>query len=215
VTRLERGLLLGSVLGVLALVLPLAVLVRDQWGPLRHWDREVLDALVLPAGAARDVVLGLTQLGAPLLLELVAVVLAAVLVRRSRRLAGYVLVTVLGAEAVSTLTKDVVQRVRPCVDAASCPATSSFPSGHAVGAAAFWTAMAVLLLPVVGRRAWWLLALPPLVALTRVLLGVHFPSDVLAGLAVGGCWAMAWTAVFAALRDEREGRDVPLEEGVA
>lgn len=214
-TRLERGLLLGSVLGVLALVLPLAVLVRDQWEPLRHWDREVLDALVLPAGAARDVVLGLTQLGAPLLLELVAVVLAAVLVRRSRRLAGYVLVTVLGAEAVSTLTKDVVQRVRPCVDAASCPATSSFPSGHAVGAAAFWTAMAVLLLPVVGRRAWWLLALPPLVALTRVLLGVHFPSDVLAGLAVGGCWAMAWTAVFAALRDEREGRDVPLEEGVA
>ena len=214
-TRLERGLLLGSVLGALALVLPLAVLVRDRWEPLRHLDNRVEDALDLPAGPGRVVVTGLTQLGAPLLVELAAVVLAVVLVRRHRRrLAGYVLVSVLGAEAVSTLLKDGVQRVRPCVDAASCPATSSFPSGHAVGAAAFWTTAAVLLLPVVGRRAWWLLAVPPVVALTRVLLGVHYPSDVLAGLAVGGCWALAWTVVFAALRDQRAGRDVPLEEGV-
>lgn len=214
-SRLQRGLLTGAVLVLLAVVLPLGVLVRDSWEPLRHLDSVGEDALDLPAGPARDAVLVLTQLGAPLLLELAAVVLAVVLLRRSHRLSLYVLVSVLGAELVSFLAKDVVDRVRPCVDAASCPGTSSFPSGHATGAAAFWTTLAVVLLPRLGRRAWLLLVVPVVVALTRVLLGVHYPSDVLAGLVVGGCWAAAWTAVFAAWKDERAGRDVPLEEGVA
>lgn len=213
--RLQRGLLLGSVLGGLALVLPLAILVRDEWDPLRRTDNRIEDALDLPAGWARDLALGVTQLGAPLLLELAAVVLAVVLFRRGRkRLSGYVLLSVLGAELLSFSLKDVVARIRPCVDTASCPGTTSFPSGHAVGAAAFWATLAVVLLPSVGRRAWWLLVVPPVVALTRVLLGVHYPSDVLAGLVVGGCWAAAWTAVFAAWREERAGRDIPLEEGV-
>jgi undecaprenyl-diphosphatase len=83
-----------------------------------------------------------------------------------------------------------------------------------VGAASFWGTVAVLLLPVVGRRAWLLLGIPPVVALTRVLLGVHYPSDVLAGLVVGGCWTAAATAVFAAWREERVGHDLPLEEGL-
>jgi undecaprenyl-diphosphatase len=105
-------------------------------------------------------------------------------------------VTVLGAELLSSLLKDAVSRVRPCVDAASCPATSSYPSGHATGAAAFWTVLAVLLVPRWGRRAWALLVVPVVVAVSRVLLGVHYPSDVLAGLLVGGCWAAAWTVLL-------------------
>jgi membrane-associated phospholipid phosphatase len=215
VNRLQRGLVLGSVLVTLALLLPLALLVRDGWEPLRRWDNRVEDAWDLPAGPVRELTLAVTQLGSPLLLELVAVVIALVLLRRRRRLALYVLVSVLGAELVSAGSKVLVARVRPCVDTASCPSSTSFPSGHAVGAAAFWTTVAVLLLPVLGRWAWTLLLVPLAVALSRVLLGVHYPSDVLAGLLVGGCWAAAWTAVFAAWRDQREGRDVPLEAGVA
>ncbi len=213
--RLRRGLFLGSVLVAVALVLPLGVLVRDQWDPLRRLDSRLERSLDRPPGAVRDVVLAVTQLGAPLLLELAAVVIAVLLVRRRPRLTGYVLLSVFGAQLVSFLLKGLVERVRPCVDLASCPSTASFPSGHAVGAASFWVTMAVLLLPVVGRRAWFLLVIPPVVGLTRVLLGVHYPSDVVAGLVVGGCWAAASTAVFAAWRDERAGRDVPLEEGVA
>jgi undecaprenyl-diphosphatase len=211
VTRAERGVLLASVLVLLGLVLPLTVLVRDAWPPLKDLDNDTSSTLTLAHGPARDVALGLTQLGAPVLLEIAAVVIA-FLVRR--KLAGYVLVTVFGAELLSTLLKEAVSRVRPCVDVASCPGTSSYPSGHATGAAAFWTVLAVLLLPRLGRRAWALLAVPVIVAATRVLLGVHYLSDVLAGLLVGGCWAAAWTVLLAARRDQRAGRDVPLEEGL-
>jgi undecaprenyl-diphosphatase len=96
-----------------------------------------------------------------------------------------------------------------------CPHSTSFPSGHALGAAAFWTAVAVLLLPRLGRLVWVIaVAVPLLVGLSRVLLGVHYPSDVVAGLLVGWSWTAAVTAVFAVWRDDRSGRDVPIEEGV-
>lgn len=192
-TRREHGVLVASGLVVLGLLLPLTVLVRDSWPPLKDLDNDSSAALTLPHGPVRDVVLGLTQLGAPLVVEITVVVIA-FLVRR--RLAVYALVTVLGAELLSSLLKDAVSRVRPCVDAASCPGTSSYPSGHATGAAAFWTVLAVLLVPRWGRRAWALLVVPAVVAVSRVLLGVHYPSDVLAGLLVGGCWAAAWTVLL-------------------
>ncbi|MCU1593877.1 MAG: phosphoesterase [Frankiales bacterium] len=214
-SRLQRGLALASLLVGVALVVPLAVLIRDSWSPLRHFDESGSHSLETGKGLWRDVVLGVTQLGAPLLLEAAAVVIALLLLRQGRRrLSAYVLLSVLGAEALSSLTKLLVDRVRPCLHEISCPATTSFPSGHAVGAAAFWGTCAVLLLPRLGRRSWWLLVIPLVVALTRVVLGVHYPSDVLAGLVMGGCWATAWTAVFAAWKDERVGREVPLEEGI-
>lgn len=210
-TRLQRGLALAALLAGVALVLPLAVLVRDQWDPLRRLDAGAIGAHGAPL---HDAALVVTQLGAPLLVEVAAVVLA-VLLRRRRRLSAYVLLSVFGAQLVSTAVKVGVDRVRPCVDAASCPGSASFPSGHSVAAAAFWGVVAVLLLPYAGRRAWWVLVVPVLVATSRVVLGVHYPSDVVAGLVVGGCWTAAWTAVFAAWKDERAGREVPLEEGVA
>ncbi|MFN2537360.1 MAG: hypothetical protein ABR549_04305, partial [Mycobacteriales bacterium] len=123
-TRREHGALVASVLVVLGLLLPLTVLVRDKWPPLQDLDRHIATALALRDGPARDVAFVLTQLGAPLLLELAVLVLA-LLVRR--KLAAYALVTVLGAEALSWLLKDVISRVRPCVDLASCPPTSSYP----------------------------------------------------------------------------------------
>jgi len=200
VNRAERGTLIASLLGVLALLLPLTVLVRDKWSPLKDLDDDTTAALTLSHGFWRGVVLVVTQVGAPLVLELAAVVIAWLV--RGRR-AVYVLVTVFGAELLSTLLKDLVSRVRPCVDLASCPATSSFPSGHATGSAAFYVVLAVVLRPRYGRWVWCLLLVPPVVAASRVLLGVHYLSDVTAGLLVGGCWAAAWTVLMKSLRGVR------------
>lgn len=206
---LRLALLALAGLVVALLVVPLAALVRADWSPLHRLDSALLPSL---HGVGRDLVLVLTQLGSPPVLELAAVLLA-VLMRGRRGL--FVLVAVLGAELVSTLSKHAVGRVRPCLGVEGCPGSTSFPSGHALGAAAFWTAVAVLLLPRWGRWAWALaFGVPVLVAVTRVLLGVHYPSDVLAGLLVGWSWAAATTAVFAVWRDEKAGRDVPLEEGI-
>src|SRR5689334_6122802 len=92
--------------------------------------------------------------------------------------------------------KDAIGRARPFVGDPSVhpsialPHDPSMPSGHAMNA----FAGAVLLGSIVPRARWALLALACAVALSRVYLGVHFPSDVLAGAALGAAIgaAVAW-----------------------
>ena len=99
--------------------------------------------------------------------------------RRWRRGTASVLAAQLGAAAV----KQVVRRRRPAIEGldplVSTPTGLSFPSSHAATSLAAARAFA----PLVGARAIY----PPavLMALTRVHLGVHYPSDVLAGAALG------------------------------
>jgi undecaprenyl-diphosphatase len=105
----------------------------------------------------------------------------------------------LAASGLATVLKEATDRVRPAladpaIDAlAATPDSASFPSGHA--AVAFAAAVAV---GVVHRRALWpLLGLAAVVALSRVYLGVHYWSDVVAGGALG---ALAGYAVATVLQ---------------
>ena len=93
---------------------------------------------------------------------------------------------------LALVLKYVVRRARPVVEDAVAHAPGySFPSGHAANAAIAATALVVLLWPVVESRAGRtiLVAAASVVAvltcLDRVYLGVHFPSDVTAGLILG------------------------------
>lgn len=222
---LRLVLLLTALLGALLVVLPLAVAVRRSWDPLVALDADV-------TGAAEDAVGGhgwlltaarwVTHLGDPLPLTVLMVVEAVVLVRLgSRRLALFVACSRAGAVAISTTLKLVVDRARPVFDVPVAEAHGlSFPSGHALGAAAFWSATVIALLPLVRlplRRVAVVVALavPLLVAASRVLLGVHYLSDVVAGLVLGFGWTAVCVAVLQTWRRE-EGRRVadPLEEGV-
>ena len=180
-----------------ALLVPaaaLALLVHAAWSPLLRLDdgvtasghRAVLASAPLLAAARL-----LTHLGDPPLLWGATLLGAAALARRAPRAALLLLLSRVVAQLLSTGTKVLVGRPRPVVDEPVSSASGmSFPSGHALGAAAFWATLVVVLLPVVpeGRRrplAGLALLVAVVVAATCVLLGVHFLSDVVAGLLLG------------------------------
>jgi undecaprenyl-diphosphatase len=118
-----------------------------------------------------------------------AIVVGAVLrlgVVRTVALAVVTAVTTFAADSLSFLVKDVTHRARPfeahpAIDPLYTVHSSSFPAGHA--ATAF--AGAVLLAFVAPRCAPFALALATLIATSRVYVGVHYPTDVVAGAALG------------------------------
>ncbi|WP_277212661.1 phosphatase PAP2 family protein [Isoptericola croceus] len=105
--------------------------------------------------------------------------------------------TLLAAWALSVLAKEAVGRLRPQVDDAITAAPGfSFPSGHAMAAATAAVTLTLLVWPLRGRRGR--VAVPVLAAVLtlvtavhRVMLGVHFPSDVAAGTLLGATFAGA------------------------
>jgi membrane-associated phospholipid phosphatase len=220
-----RGRLLAGLLGGLVVVVaavPLGILVRAEHPRLVEADLEASRAAEQAVGDSAALLLAgraVTLLGEPVLLTVVAAVVALLLHRSGRRrLALFVVVARAGAIVLSQGLKLAVDRARPVFDEPVATALgASFPSGHALGSAAFYATAAVLLQPYVRRAALLLLAavlVSALVAASRVLLGVHFPSDVLAGLLIGLGWAALCTAVFAAWRAD-EGRPVDVaEEGI-
>ncbi len=218
-----RLALSGAGLVVLALVVgPLGLLVHDRWGPLVRFDERVTRA----AEHAVDTVPGLlvaartvTYLGDPQLLTAGVVVAAVALFAAGRRRSAlYLLVVRLGSQLLSTLIKSAVGRARPRFTSPVATAFGlSFPSGHALGSSAVWLAVAVVVLPLVPFRRLLVagaVGIALLVSASRVLLGVHYLSDVTAGFLLGTGWTIACTYVFALWRRD-EGRPVePYEEGL-
>ncbi|MGZ4492744.1 MAG: YegS/Rv2252/BmrU family lipid kinase [Nocardioidaceae bacterium] len=124
--------------------------------------------------------------------------------RKHPRAAVWTVAVMIGASLTTTLLKLSFTRARPTwQDPLRAPLTSySFPSGHASGIASAMGVAIVLTFLLVRRRGLrrWLtvlfLGLVLLVGLDRIFLGVHNPSDVLAGYAVGGFWVLAGAAVY-------------------
>ncbi|MBJ7694654.1 PAP2 family protein [Weissella confusa] len=122
-------------------------------------------------------------------LTAIAVIVAAV--RRRWRIAAYIATSVIGSTVLMKFIKTIVQRPRPTVDRIIPESGFSFPSGHSVNAVAFYGALLVLAFFYLRRR--WLKAIVMLVLaaeiillpISRVYLGVHYPSDVTAGLLLG------------------------------
>lgn len=104
-----------------------------------------------------------------------------------------------GAQIIDWVAKLIFHRVRPALWVSPAPEHSfSFPSGHAVASMAFVAALSVLLWPT--RWRWPILILGGLfvvlVGLSRVYLGVHYPSDVVAGWATALAWVSGLSIVL-------------------
>ena len=145
-----------------------------------------------------------TALGGVLLRNLFAIIaIAALLLVRLRREASLLAVTILSGWVVNTLIKALVGRPRPTIVSHLAEASgSSFPSGHSFNSAVVYMGIALALAALSARRGvrWSLIAgaatLTALIALSRVWLGVHYPSDVLAGWLGGMGWALTASALL-------------------
>ena len=164
----------------------------------------------LPPGPAwlTQGMLDITALGGVTVLLLVTAFVAGFLIalRHWLTLTLVVAGTISGSLVVA-LVKGLVGRVRPNVtDHLVQVYDASFPSGHAANSACVYLTLALLLLQITegrGVRRYVLAATMLLVSaigVSRVYLGVHWPSDVLAGWIFGSLWAVAWWALGAAIR---------------
>jgi undecaprenyl-diphosphatase len=223
--RSELAILLGAMM-LLGLVLAFAALAgRVLEGDTQEFDERVLAALRDPAnpeapigprwlhGAALDI----TALGSATVLGLTVVAVCGFLALQGlQRYALFVFVASVGGWLLNDTLKLLFSRPRPdIVPHLREVMTMSFPSGHALTSAAVYLTLGVLLMRVASRplaRYYCLgvaMLATALVGSSRVYLGVHYPSDVLAGWLIGLSWALAcwiverWLERRAGLERER------------
>jgi uncharacterized protein (TIGR03382 family) len=191
--------------GVLLTLLAAVGVVTAFLGAGPAWvDASVLgESLEARSPALTTVAVAVTEIGNTASMGVLAGLVGLWLLRRRRMVdALYVVGTMAGAALLFTGIKRVLDRPRPPeVDRLVTVANESLPSGHATMAVAVLGSLVVLAWPrrgTVGRVsmvlgvAGWTGA----VGLTRIYLGVHWFSDVLAGWLVGGAWLALCTAVW-------------------
>jgi undecaprenyl-diphosphatase len=222
----RRTLASLAVVTVAALLFALLLLlVRLRWAPLESADHATaawLNGLVASHPVAVSVVKAVTWLGSGGVLWTVTVAAAVVLaIRRRWRLAAYLLVAGAGALVLDPVLKALVGRLRPAVaHPIAYGHGNSFPSGHALGSIVCYGALFLVFLPA-ARGAWRrvftavVVALIAAIGVSRLLLGVHYVSDVLGGWALGITW-LGVTAFAFELSRQVAGEPVtdPVTEGL-
>lgn len=170
--------------------------VTNPLGPL--WLEEGMRDIT--AMGSNWVLLYLSGLGAGLLY-----------LRGYTRLAGYTVLSILLALAVTFALKYGFTRPRPdLVEHGTKTFTSSFPSAHAMMSAICYFTLAATSMPVSGlARVRWLFFIAAgvttvLVGFSRVYLGVHWPTDILAGWFAGAMWVLLWYVLVIHQRREPE-----------
>lgn len=206
--RLERHelawLFVGLALSVLLFAfVSLAGEVTD--GDTQAFDTKILRALRDPADASRPIgpgwiegpLLDLTAIGGPTVLGLVVLVVTGFLVLQTRyRTAMVVAATSAGGEVLDTALKHMFNRPRPSiVPHLRVVYSTSFPSGHAMESAIVYLTLGAILMRAAESRLTKIyilsvaVMLTALVGVSRVYLGVHYPTDVIGGWIVGFMWA--------------------------
>jgi undecaprenyl-diphosphatase len=193
-------------LGACVLLLAFVTLAGEVGeGGTRAFDVRILRAFrsasdpAQPMGPAwvESAMLDLTALGGSTVLGLIVAAVVGFLALQARyHTAMVVAATSISGELLNRVMKNRFLRPRPdVVPHLRAVASSSFPSGHAMESAIIYLTLGAMLMRVAERRATkiyclaWALVLTLLVGLSRVYLGVHYPTDVLAGWVMGFAWA--------------------------
>jgi undecaprenyl-diphosphatase len=178
----------------------------DRGSGFARFDQSVAEWGADHATASSTTVLrATTLLGGSIVVLLVLIAVGALALLRSPShnwaLPGFLLTVGVGIVLVNNTLKWIVERDRPTVSHLVGSAGSSFPSGHSASAAACWAAVSLVVArrwPATSRRltAAVAVAIAVLVASSRVLLGVHWLTDVVAGLVVGWTWFFVVALIF-------------------
>jgi len=184
----------------------IAILDEVREGDTRAIDEAIILAFRVPGNPANPLgpswleesVRDVTSLGsAPALVIAVLAVAGFLALAKSWRLAIFTVAASGGGLVLSSLLKYTVDRPRPdLVPYGNLIYTSSFPSGHSMMSAVVYLTLAALVVRLMekkrlkGYALGVAIALTLLVGLSRIYLGVHWPSDVLAGWSAGAAWAL-------------------------
>jgi undecaprenyl-diphosphatase len=184
----------------------IAILDEVVEGETRAIDEAIILGFRVPGDPANPIgppwleesVRDITALGsAPTLVIAVLAVAGFLALAKAWRLAIFTLAASGGGLVVSSLLKYVVDRPRPdLVPHGNLIYTTSFPSGHSMMSAVVYLTLAALIARLMEKRRLKTYALGVailltlLVGISRIYLGVHWPSDVLAGWAAGAAWAL-------------------------
>lgn len=206
------------VLGVLAPLALFALLAEDvSEHDVFGWDTSILhfmEHVQTPALTAVFKVFTYAGSGPGVTVLLLAVV-ALLLARHRTRDAVFMAVATGSCMALNVALKSTFDRPRPDLfPHLVSVSSSSFPSGHTMASMGFATAVVVVAWHTRYRRAAGLAAatFAVIVGLSRIYLGVHYPSDVVAGWAVAIAWVIGVKLVFDAFADSRSSRDESSDE---
>lgn len=204
--RLEVTLLLAILFAVAGLWTFGALAGKVMEGDTRKFDERILLALREPGNTAvpigphwtLQVARDLTAFGSAVGIGLVTAVVSGYLgLQRRNGLLGFVLASVLTGTALSVVLKDWFHRPRPqVVPHLTDIASASFPSGHSMMSSVVYLTLAALLartVPDLKTKCYFFVVavvLTGLIGCSRLYLGVHFPTDVLAGWCIGCAWAV-------------------------
>jgi undecaprenyl-diphosphatase len=203
----QRGLLLTASFVVVVLVAAaigsLLDMVRTHEGLAEADARVAAWGVDHATSASVDVMRAITWLGASAFLAVVLAVVGIVVWRGQRRAEPLVLLAVvaIGQYVLVNALKVIVDRPRPAIHHLVAVRGPSFPSAHSTAAAACWAAIALVLAHGRSRHTQALLTagavvVATAVAASRALLGVHWLTDVVAGLALGWGWFVLVAVVF-------------------
>jgi len=220
--KLERHEITWLVVGIGVCLLLwgfLALASEVMEGDTTALDTTILRALRKAGDPSRTIgpawlqgaLLDLTAIGGPTVLWLVVLSVVGFLLLQARyRTALVVMATAASGDVVNLVLKNVFLRPRPDVvpHLRDVSGTTSFPSGHAMESAIIYLTLGAMLMQLAERRVTKIYCiglavfLTLVVGITRVFLGVHYPTDVVAGWMFGFFWAsLCW---IVAKRFERE-----------